>query len=84
MSRRPDGEEIAGASAEQIEAVLLATRVLVTVTAQSIASLDEQVTLPQWRVLVMIASRGPLNLRSVAQGLGGARVERHAPVRQTG
>ena len=69
MSRTPGGE-IAGASAEQIEAVVLATRVLVAVTAQSIASIEDQVTLPQFRVLVIIASRGPQNLTAVAQGLG--------------
>ncbi|MFN2535463.1 MAG: hypothetical protein ABR528_09440, partial [Pseudonocardiaceae bacterium] len=69
MGRTPEGE-IAGPSAEQIEAVVLATRVLVAVTAQSIASVEDQVTLPQFRVLVMIASRGPQNLTAVAQGLG--------------
>src|SRR5690242_8027317 len=63
-------EQTAGPSGEQIEAVMLASRVLVAVTAESIAGLDDQVTLPQWRVLVMIASRGPLNLTSVAQKLG--------------
>jgi DNA-binding MarR family transcriptional regulator len=70
MSRTPGGEEIAGPSPEQIEAVVLATRVLVAVTAQSITSLEDQITLPQLRILVMIASRGPLNLTAVAQGLG--------------
>lgn len=69
MSRTPGGEQTAGPSAEQIEAVVLATRVLVAVTAQSLASLDD-VTLPQFRVLVMIGSRGPQNLTAVAQGLG--------------
>lgn len=69
MSRTPGGE-IAGPSAEQIEAVVLATRVLVAVTAQSLASLENHVTLPQLRVLVMIASRGPQNLTAVTHGLG--------------
>jgi len=55
---------------EQVDAVMLATRVLVAVSARSIAAIEDQVTLPQFRVLVMIASRGPLNLRSVADGLG--------------
>jgi DNA-binding MarR family transcriptional regulator len=49
---------------------MLATRVLVAVTAQSVTSVEDKVTLPQFRVLVMIASRGPQNLTSVAQGLG--------------
>lgn len=59
-----------GADADQVDAVMLAMRVLVAVTAQSVAVLDERVTLPQLRVLVVIASRGPQNLAAVAQGLG--------------
>jgi DNA-binding MarR family transcriptional regulator len=70
MSRTSQEHQIAAHSAEQIEAVVLATRVLVAVTARSLACLEEQVTLPQLRVLVMIASRGPQNLTAVAQGLG--------------
>jgi DNA-binding MarR family transcriptional regulator len=62
--------EDSGAHADQIDAVMLAMRVLVAVTAQSVAELDERVTLPQLRVLVVIASRGPQNLAAVAQGLG--------------
>ena len=58
-------------SAEEVEAVLLASRVLVAVAAQSVAGIMEgRVTLPQFRVLVMVASRGPLNLGAVAHGLG--------------
>jgi DNA-binding MarR family transcriptional regulator len=49
---------------------MYAARVLVAVTAQSVAALEDRVTLPQLRVLVMIASRGPQNLASVAQALG--------------
>lgn len=54
---------------QQVDAVMLATRVLVAVSARSIAAVEDRVTLPQLRVLVMIASRGPLNLRTVAEGL---------------
>lgn len=53
-----------------VDAVMRAAQVLVAVTAQSVASVADHVTLPQLRVLVMIASRGPQNLTSVAQGLG--------------
>jgi DNA-binding MarR family transcriptional regulator len=42
---------------------------LVAITAQSVATVQEDVTLPQLRVLVMLASRGPLNLNTVARGL---------------
>jgi DNA-binding MarR family transcriptional regulator len=57
-------------STEHIEAVRLASRVLVAVTAQSLARVEDRVTLPQYRILVILASRGPQNLRSVAEGLG--------------
>lgn len=57
-------------SAKQVDAVMLAARVLVAITAQSVAALAEQVTLPQLRVLVMVVSGGPLNLNAVARGLG--------------
>ena len=56
-------------SDDEIAAVMLAARAIVAITAQSVAALDDQVTLPQLRVLVMIASRGPLNLAAVAHGL---------------
>jgi DNA-binding MarR family transcriptional regulator len=55
---------------EQIDAVMLAARAIIAITARSVAELEHQVTLPQLRVLVMVASRGPLNLGAVAVGLG--------------
>lgn len=55
---------------DDVEAVMAATRVLVAVSAQSVAAVDDVVTLPQLRVLVMVASRGGLNLGTVAAGLG--------------
>lgn len=55
---------------DDVDAVMAATRVLVAVSAQSVAAVDDVVTLPQLRVLVMLASRGGLNLGSVAAGLG--------------
>jgi len=54
----------------EIDAVMFAARVFVAVAAQSVASVEDRVTLPQLRVLVMIASRGPQNLAAVAQALG--------------
>jgi DNA-binding MarR family transcriptional regulator len=54
----------------EIDAVLTATRVLVAISAQSMAKVENQVTLPQLRVLVVISSRGPQNLNFVAQALG--------------
>ena len=61
-----------GTSTQQLdlEALTSTTRVLTAVLAASLANLDQTVTLPQWRVLVMISTRGALNLSAVADGLG--------------
>ncbi|ORW05490.1 MarR family transcriptional regulator [Mycobacterium kubicae] len=59
-----------GPSPEQIDAVLRATRAMVGIAAASIAEVDDTVTVPQLRVLVMVDTRGPLNLAGVAAGLG--------------
>jgi DNA-binding MarR family transcriptional regulator len=59
-----------GGWSEDVEATMLAARALVAISARSLAEVDDAVTPPQLRVLVMIASRGPLNLGAVARGLG--------------
>lgn len=51
------------------DAVLTASRLLVAVSAQSIASVDESITLPQFRLLVVLNSRGPLKLVELADHL---------------
>jgi DNA-binding MarR family transcriptional regulator len=53
----------------QIEAVMRASRALVGIAAASVAEVDDVVTVPQLRVLMMIATRGPMNLGSVAAAL---------------
>lgn len=58
-----------GPSADQIDAVLRASRALVGIAAESIAAVDGDVTVPQLRVLVMVDTKGPLNLAAVAAGL---------------
>jgi DNA-binding MarR family transcriptional regulator len=58
------------ARADDVQATLLAMRVLVAVSARSVAQVEDVVTLAQFRVLVMVASNGPLNLGAVARGLG--------------
>lgn len=57
-------------SVDQIDAVLRASRALVGIAAASIAAVDGDVTVPQLRVLVMVDTKGPLNLAAVAAGLG--------------
>jgi len=55
-----------------VDAVLSASRVLVAVAARSLADLGEaeDVTLTQYRSLVVLASRGPQGIASLADALG--------------
>lgn len=55
---------------DDVEAVMAAARVLVAVSAESVAAVEDVVTLPQLRVLVLVASRTAPNLGAVATGLG--------------
>ncbi|MFZ0170931.1 MAG: MarR family transcriptional regulator [Acidimicrobiales bacterium] len=53
-----------------VDAVLSASRVLVAVAARSLADVAEEVTLTQYRTLVVLASRGPQNLAGLAEAVG--------------
>ncbi len=55
--------------AEVVDAVLRASRVLVSVAARSLAAVDQDVTLPQYRALVVLASRGPQRPSELAEAL---------------
>ena len=59
----PSGDEL-------VDAVLGASRALVAVAARSFANVAEDVTLPQYRFLVELASRGPQRLADLASALG--------------
>ncbi|MFG3659411.1 MarR family winged helix-turn-helix transcriptional regulator [Streptomyces sp. NPDC047706] len=48
-------------------AVLTASRLLVAVSARSLAAVEERVTLPQFRMLVALHSRGAMKLVSLAE-----------------
>jgi DNA-binding MarR family transcriptional regulator len=48
------------------DALLSASRALVAVAARSIAVFADDVTLPQYRALVVLASRGPRNMGTLA------------------
>jgi len=50
--------------------VLSASRVLVAVAARSLADIAEEVTLTQYRTLVVLASRGPQNMAGLAEAVG--------------
>ncbi|MFE6281078.1 MarR family winged helix-turn-helix transcriptional regulator [Streptomyces sp. NPDC057877] len=53
-------------------AVLNASRLLVAVSARSLAAVEERVTLPQFRMLVVLSSRGATKLVVLAELLGVA------------
>jgi len=53
-----------------LDAVLFASRALVAVAARSLSDIAEEVTLAQYRTLVVLASRGPQNLINLAEAIG--------------
>jgi DNA-binding MarR family transcriptional regulator len=65
----PNERELAlrrGAREEEAQAVLAACRVLVGVSAQSVAELEDVVDLIEFRALVIVASRGCVSLSELA------------------
>ena len=55
-----------------VESVLTASRALVAVAARSLTAAPLDVTLPQYRVLVVLESRGPQSVSALAADLGTA------------
>ncbi|MGH9298170.1 MAG: MarR family winged helix-turn-helix transcriptional regulator [Acidimicrobiales bacterium] len=53
-----------------IDAVLRASRALVGVAARSITGVADDVTVPQYRALVVLASHGPQGMAGLASELG--------------
>lgn len=52
-----------------VEALLAASRALVAIAARSLAGQDVEVTLPQYRALVVLASRGPQRVVDISAEL---------------
>ncbi len=48
------------------DALLTTSRLLVAVSARSIAAVDETITIPQFRTLVILSNRGSVNLATLA------------------
>lgn len=71
LTSRTDPRPDSGApvSTETVEAVVRAARVFAAVTAESIAQAGEGVTLPQLRVLVLVAQEGTWSNAAVARAL---------------
>ena len=55
--------------AEITDALLTASRALVAVAARSLSSVVDDVTLPQYRALVVLASRGPQTVGELADAV---------------
>lgn len=65
-SRPGPGEED---DREVIDAVLSASRALVAVAARSLAACETEITLPQYRMLVVLSARGPQRVADLAEAL---------------
>jgi DNA-binding MarR family transcriptional regulator len=63
------GDAPADDVAELTSAFLTASRLLVAIAARSLAAAEERVTLRQFRMLVLMASRGETNLVTLADNL---------------
>jgi DNA-binding MarR family transcriptional regulator len=59
----------ANVPSEVVDALLSASRAMVALAARSLADLDADVTLPQFRALVVLAARGPQRAADVAAEL---------------
>jgi DNA-binding MarR family transcriptional regulator len=56
--QQPVGQPHAGGGEGLVDAVMAASRALIAVAARSLAAVDDDVTLPQYRALVAMAERG--------------------------
>jgi DNA-binding MarR family transcriptional regulator len=69
--RRPDrGTDADADPHEVVAAVLAASRLIVGVSARALADVDESLTLPQFRTLVVLADTAPLKQADLAAELG--------------
>ncbi len=64
-SRSPSADS----TAETTRALLAASRTLVGVAARSLGAIEDSITLPQYRALVLLASRGEENVGVLADAL---------------
>jgi DNA-binding MarR family transcriptional regulator len=67
-SPRASHDDIEGAD-EVVTAVLTASRLLLAVSARSLACAEETLTLPQFRMLVVVDSRGAMNISRLGEHL---------------
>jgi DNA-binding MarR family transcriptional regulator len=69
MARRTGCGGTEATAREQVDQVVAATWVVGALIAESLASLEPALTMPQWRVLVL-ANQGNCNVSAVAEDLG--------------
>ncbi|MEU3493750.1 MarR family transcriptional regulator [Kitasatospora cineracea] len=65
----PDAPHPGGLEEDLVTAVLTASRVLVALSARSLGEVAESLTLPQFRMLVLLHSRGAMSLSRLAEHL---------------
>ena len=73
LAETRNGDAAGRGGDELVDAVLGASRALVAVAARSLATVAEDVTLAQYRVLIELAARGPQRLADLATALGVER-----------
>lgn len=69
MTRKSTGADTGGPDDtldDITDALLTASRLLVAISARSIAQVDESITVPQFRLLVILSGSGPSNLARLA------------------
>jgi DNA-binding MarR family transcriptional regulator len=67
MTARRDERHVGDSLDAITEALLTASRLLVAISARSLAQVDETITLPQFRTLVILAARRPVNVTTLAR-----------------
>jgi DNA-binding MarR family transcriptional regulator len=55
---------------DAVDLLMATARLMTAVVAHTLGDLDQSVSVPQLRVMVMLHDRGPLNLTAIAEGLG--------------
>ena len=67
-----DASEVLAGQADVVDAVLAASRVFVAVASNALAGMTPEVTLPQFRVLVLLDGHGAMTVADLAEELGVA------------
>jgi DNA-binding MarR family transcriptional regulator len=62
LAAQSEGEQV-------VDALLTASRLLVAIAARSLAAVEETLTLPQYRMLVVLDTQGPSSLARLAEHL---------------